>query len=458
MRAQPLVKALLALWLMISSTAAAQEQPGAVNLSLAQAQELALKALRSGQPRLAFALSDGLLEADPKNGHALYIKAKALGQLQDFDEGRKIAAEAYRAARTDLQHFESATLAAQLSFADQKMTHSQIWLRRAAHHAPNKMLKDASVSAFLQVRNRNPLNFQLSFSVSPSDNVNNGSNSPLNIIDGTPVVGSLSPSAQAISGWVASLNMQGAYRFRETQTSETRVVARAFLRHVEFDNPVPGISSSDLASQRLQLGLSHIWMPEQSGYWRFDVNGGRTWYAGDPFYDFAGLGASRVQKLSDRWRLSFGGGVEHQFDLTRPIFDSTVWSGIAGLSYALPGGSEIGFSARYREIVSNGANRNSQQWTGIVSYTHGRRIGPAKLSVQVGHSTLDYDRYFVGPISVPEGRVDSSWFGEISATIDAASYMGFVPVVSLRSEQSRSNISRFDVEQTGVTVGVRSEF
>lgn len=451
-------KALAALWLLLSSIAVAQEKPEAFNLQLDQAREVALNALRTGQPRLAFALSNGLLEADPENGHALYIKAKALGQLNEFKEARETAAAAYRVARTDLQHFESATLAAQLNFADERMTHSQIWLRRAAHYAPNDVLRNASVSAFRQVRQRNPLNVQLSFSVSPSDNVNNGSNSPLNIIDGTPVVGTLSPSAQAISGWVASLNVQGAYRFRETTKSETRIVARAFLRHVEFDNAVPGISSSDLASQRLQLGLSHIWAPDKSGFWRLDVNGGRTWYAGDPFFDFVGLTGQRVQKLTDTLRLSIGGGVEHQFDLTRPIFDSTVWSGVGGLTYALPGGSEIGISARYREIVSNGVNRNSQQWTGIVSYTHGRRIGPAKLSVHVGHSTLDFDRYFVGPISVPEGRVDSSWFGEISATIDAASYMGFVPVVSVRSEQSRSNISRFDVEQTGVTVGVRSEF
>ena len=458
MSARHLAKALLALWLSLSSTAVAQDQQDQLHLSLDQAHEVALNALRTGQPRLAFALSDGLLEADPQNGHALYIKAKALGQLQEFKEARKTAAAAYRVARTDLQHFESATLAAQLNFAEERMTHSQIWLRRAAHYAPNDALRSASVTAFQQVRHRNPLNFQLSFSVSPSDNVNNGSNSPLSIIDGTPVVGTLSPSAQAISGWVTSLNMQGAYRFRETQTSETRVVARAFIRHVEFDNAVPGISSSDLASQRLQLGLSHIWAPEDTGFWRVDVNGGRTWYAGDPFFDFVGLTGQRVQKLTDTLRLSFGGGVEHQFDLTRPIFDSTVWSGVGGLTYAFAGGSEIGISARYREIVSNGVNRNSRQWTGVVSYTHGQRIGPARLSVHVGHSTLDFDRYFVGPISVPEGRVDSSWFGEISATIDAASYMGFVPVVSLRSEQSRSNISRFDVEQTGVTLGIRSEF
>ncbi|MEO0750999.1 MAG: hypothetical protein AAFY25_04290 [Pseudomonadota bacterium] len=458
MRPQALAKALCALWLTLSSPALGQNEPEAVQLQLNQAREVALNALRSGQPRLAFALSDGLLEADPTDGHALYIKAKALGQMQEFDEGRKTAALAYNAASTDLQHYESATLAAQLSFAGQRMTHSQVWLRRAAHHAPDETLRNASIIAFREVRNQNPFNVQLSFSVSPSDNVNNGSNSPRNIIDGVPVPGILSLSAQAISGWTATLNMQGSYRFRETETSQTRVVARAFLYQVDFNNPVPGLSASDLSSERLQLGLAHIWSPSETGFWRFDVNGGRTWYGGDPFYDFVSASAQRVQKLDDNWRLSFGGAVEHQLDQTQPSFDATVWFGLAGLTYAFEGGSTLGISARYREIVTDSVTRASQQWTGVVRYTHGRRIGPAEISVSLGHSTVDYDDYIIPFVTPVPGRTDDSWFGEVTATLKSASYMGFVPVVSLRSEQSRSNISRFDVDQTGVTVGIRSEF
>jgi hypothetical protein len=451
---------LAALWITFWSAAsplAAQEGQAALHLQVDQAREVALNALRSGQPRLAFAISDGLLKADESDGHALYIKAKALGQLQDYDQGRRTAAKAYRAARTDLQRFESATLAAQLSFSDEKMTHSQLWLRRAAHFAPDETMRDATVNAFRKVRYRNPVNLQLSFSASPSDNVNNGSNSPFNIIDGSPLVGTLSPSAQAIKGTVFSLNMQGSYRVAETDRSQTRLVARAYLRHIEFNNPVPGISSSDLASQRLQLGIAHIWAPGEDGYWRAEANAGRAWYAGSPFYDFLGVTFQREQKLTDTLRLSFGGGLEHQFDQTVPITDATVWSAITGLTYQFTGGSKLGARALYRQIDAGGTNRASQQWTGMVTYTLGRQIGPAKISVNVGHSTLDYDSYSV-VFPVPGGRVDRSWFGELSATLSSASYMGFAPVVSVRSETSRSNISRFDVDQTGVSFGLRSEF
>ncbi|MEO0371944.1 MAG: hypothetical protein AAF231_10845 [Pseudomonadota bacterium] len=454
------LKALLALWLSLTSPLHAQDKADALHLGLDQARQVAMAALQSGQPRLAFALGDGLLEANPQDGHAHYIQARALAQLRDFDEGRKRAAKAYRFADTDTQHFESATLAAQLSIASNRMTHSQVWLRRASHFAPDEATRGEAIAAFRQARNRNPINVQLSFSVTPSDNVNNGSNSPLNIIEGVPVSGLLSQSAQAISGWTSTLNIQGSYRVRESATSETRIVARGLAYHVEFNDPVRGLSASDLASQRLGLGVAHIWKPGDRGFWRFNGDGGRVWYGGEPSYDFVTGSLQRVQRLSDRWRLSFGAAVEEQFDESRSVRDATVWSGNLGLTHLFDSGSTISVSALYRETVTDFSLRASNQWSGILRYTHGKQIGPAEISVSVGHSSVDYYAYSLAILgtTVFRGREDSSWFGEVSATLTSASYMGFVPVVSVRTEQSRSNISRFDVDQTGVSVGIRSEF
>ena len=70
MRLQNWAKALLVLWPTLCSQAVAEEEPTSVHLGLNEAREVALPALRSGQPKLAFALSDGL------------------GQMHDFDGGR----------------------------------------------------------------------------------------------------------------------------------------------------------------------------------------------------------------------------------------------------------------------------------------------------------------------------------------------------------------------------------
>ena len=414
-------------------------------------------ALSQGQPRLAFALTEGLLTADPKNGQAHYFQSLALISLKDHRAANAAAARAFRFADSDIQRYQAAQLAAQLTYADERYTLSQLWLRRAVHYAPNEDVREKSVMAFRKVRNDNPLNVQLRFSVVPSDNVNNGSNSPYNIIEGSPIVGTLSPSAQAIPGVVASIDLRGSYRLLQGETFETRLTGQISNKRVELNNSVPGISGDDLSEHKIQIGFAHRWTRSKQGYWQAEVNGGRQWYGGDLLYDFVGVGMTRVQKLSDNLRLTVGAEVEEQLDQAPPITDATQYSAYAGLSYALGGGSRVSGSVHFTEIDSNGTNRASQQWYGIVGYTHGRKIGPATMSASLGYSTLDYDQYSV-VFPVAGGRVDSSWFGGISAAFTDLSYMGFVPTLSINAEQSRSNISRFDVDQTAVSFGVRSEF
>lgn len=436
--------------------AAAPEEP-MVRLSLTHAQALVQQALRQGQPRTAFELTEGLIAANPDNGHAHFLRAHALGQLKDYRTGRKSAARAYRVANTDVQRFEAAKLAAELSFADDSYTISQLWLRRAVHYAPNEEIRSQYVKAFRKVRRTNPLRFEFQVSINPSDNVNNGSNSPYNLIEGSPLVGTLSPSARAISGVVAKTDLRGSYRIQQSEGHETHITGRLLSREIRFNDPVPGFSGNDISSLRLQLGVSHLWAPGKHGYWSFDANGGRAWYGGSPYYDFAGVGVRRLQKLTDKLNLNLGTHVEEQFDKVAPITDATVYSVSAGLSYALDTGGELGAQLQYRDIDSDGRNRASQQWSVVATYTLGREIGPAELSLSLGHSILDYEEYWV-LLPVRGGRTDESWFGGVTATFQDYSYMGFVPVVSINAEKSRSNISRFDVDQTAVSFGIRSEF
>jgi len=436
----------------------AADASGLVRLSLPQAQALAQAALRKGQPKTAFTLTQGLLKANPGNGHAHFIRAHALGQMKQYRTASLSAARAYRVARTDMQRFEAAKLAAQLNFAGEQLTSSQIWLRRTVHYAPDAATRDTYVKAFRKVRHTNPLRFHLSFSINPSDNVNNGANSPWNIIEGSPLVGTLSPSARAIDGLVAKTDAQGAYRLRQGEGYETHLTARALSREIRFDDPVPGISGADISSLRAEVGLRHLWAPGEGGHWRADLSAGRAWYGGSPYYDFAGLGLSRSQKLGENTRLTLGAHIETQADQAPPITaDAMVYSAFTGLSQRLPGGGRLGAQIRVREIDSEGTNRSSQQWSGVISYTLGREIGPARISLSAGYSTLDYDQYWV-ILPIPGGRVDTSWFGGVTASFTDYSYMGFVPVLSVNSEKSRSNISRFDVDQTAVSFGIRSEF
>lgn len=431
----------------------------ATQFNLEQVDILASQALASQQPKLAYDLGKGLLEADPKNPRAYYYQALALAQVKAYGPAEKKAAWAYWHAQNDDQRYQAANLAAQLSFANDRMTGSQFWLRRAVNHAPNDVARAQTVSAFQNVRARNPLRFDFRFSLTPSDNVNNGSNSPLNVIDGVPVVGTLSQSAQALSGTITTAQFSASYRVAASPGRETRIKARLNARRVDISDPVAGLSGSDLSSTIAEIGLSQYMRgASEAVTWKFDLDGGRVWYGGDPLYDFARLGAERHQKLGEWVLLSFGASAEEQQDKADRGADATVMGGFASVGLDLSGGGQLGLRLQYRDTDSTGVNRASQQWTGIASYQMGRAIGPAKMEFSIGASTLDFDQYRVGFITVPGGRKDESVFGGVTATFKDLGYMGFVPTVSLRSEKSSSNISRFDVAETSVTLGIRSEF
>jgi Tfp pilus assembly protein PilF len=70
-------------------------------VNLSQALPLAQAALRSGKPKLALRLSEGMLKADATDGQAHYLRALALRDLQAERAATRAAGRAYRHARTD---------------------------------------------------------------------------------------------------------------------------------------------------------------------------------------------------------------------------------------------------------------------------------------------------------------------------------------------------------------------
>ena len=96
---------------VFATSAHAEETP--VSLTLPEARATAEAALRHGRPKLAYSISEGLLQADAHDPRAHYLRAVALGQLEQFDEGRKSAAKAFRSSNTPLQRHQAAKLAEQ---------------------------------------------------------------------------------------------------------------------------------------------------------------------------------------------------------------------------------------------------------------------------------------------------------------------------------------------------------
>ena len=198
-------------------------------LTLTEARQIAQSALLSGNPALTQQLANGLLVANPKDAHALLLLSAAEAELKNPTAARQAAAKAYRASDTKTQKLQAAQLAAQFALTEERPTLSQIWLRRASLQTQSEEQSEIISRAYRRVRSVNPWSVNLGFSVRPSDNVNNGADKAIQVIEGAPLIGFLSRDAQALSGTIVSGDVRASYRLHATERTRTTVSGRLYV-------------------------------------------------------------------------------------------------------------------------------------------------------------------------------------------------------------------------------------
>ncbi|MDX5384570.1 MAG: surface lipoprotein assembly modifier [Rhodobacterales bacterium] len=467
-----LILSLLAGAPALAQTAHPAPQPpmAEVTLSLDQARAVAATALQQGDAALALQIGQGLLQADATDPLAHFIIAQALRQQGHPREARKAAALAYRHARTDIQKFEAAQLAARLSVDTKAFTRAQLWLRRSLLHAPDPAMRPRIAQDFRQVRAMDPLEFRLRLSLAPSSNVNNGSDSPYALIDGVPVIGLLDGLSQALSGVTGTADLSLGYRLNGTQASETRALLRAYGSRVWLDdsaralaNSFPGadVSNDDFSFALIEAGLRHVQRTgagADGGFVAIEGAAGRSWYGGDPYQRHVRLGLTQGIRLSDTTTLSLGAEAERRSfaqGFNQPIDTLGLQ---ASLGYRIANGDRISLSVAWRDSDSDSRNAVSTRRTAYLRYDMAQPMGPARLGFTLGAARTHYPDYAVGFIAVPGGRQDDTVFGSIDILFQDLDYAGFAPTLTLRAQKTRSNFSRFDASELAVSLGIRSLF
>lgn len=441
-----------------------------VTVTLNQARNLGVAALEQGNPALALQIGYGLLKADPEDGFAHFLIASAFRQQSRSTEAHQAAAKAYRYARDTSEKFHAAQMAARISVEDQRYTKAQIWLRRSLLHVPDPDYIPQIEADYRRVRALDPLQFRLNFSLSPSSNVNNGSDSPYSLIDGVPIVGIFDGLSQALSGITGSVDLALSYRLSRTELRETRALARFFTSRVWLDdsslalaNSFPGadVSNVDFFFSSVEAGLRHAFRPggtQSNGTVSGDLIFGQTWYGGSGYQNFGRLSLSRSVQLDQATSLSLGSEIERRTFITStnaPINSKTVRS---TLGHRLNNGDLISLSLSWRDSQSDRRNAVSTHTAAYLQYAMADVVGPARLSFAFGAARADYPDYVVGFILVPGGRQDETVFGSVEMLFEAFDYAGFIPSMTIRAQKTRSNVSRFDASELAVSFGIRSRF
>ncbi len=454
----------LGLLLWLTFTGAQQGRAEPIALDAAQVRNLAIDALDAGDPGLAIQLSKAVLKSDPKDPLAYYIIARSYAKLDDPHLSRRAAGYAYRYADAGPARFEAAQLAARMAFESKQYSLSQLWLRRTAIHAPTEADEELVAKDYKVLRRVNPWSLRVRTDLRPSDNVNNGSDTSRNIIDGVPDEGTISGAGLALSGVIGSLDGVPSYRLHLDDDSMTTVSGRLYVERVSLSNSAkdtaPDASGSDFASTYAAISLSHtleLGSARSRGQASFDVTAGESWYAGERNYRFARAGAARNWRPDPDTRFALRADVERRFDARYTTNDAHVLSLGADYGKVLRRGDMLNLALAFQDADADSINGTYSTISMRASYTLGRSLGPVRLSMGLVAGYTKYDE-FLFSLNGAVPRRDKSLYGDVTLVFDRYDYAGFVPTLRLRTGRKHSNFSRFESREVSLSLGIGSKF
>ena len=455
--------AALALWAACGGGLAAAQ-----DLSPAQMRALGFELLQVGDPARALAVAEALIGRDGQDSVALILRARALRDLGRDDEARAAARLAWKAAPAEgSERFGAALTMAQALSSSGRRGQAQLWLRRAAEAAPDPQARAVAMRDFRYVRSRNPLRLSFGFGIAPSSNVNNGSQH--SDIEGFGLSGTLSPDAQALSGWAATASLSARYRLAETPghstwarlsftrrevrlSQEARAAIEAWRSaQAALGNTVTPRTDFDFAA--VEAGLVHN-RRGQKGVLSFGLTAGHNWFGGQDMSDYLKLDLSGERGLGDGQAIFASVSAERQWRLDAPNRDADLLTLTGGFARRLASGDRLIASLGGRTVASAAPDVRHEALIARLNWEKAEPVAGVRVEAQLSAERRRYGRSFLAPAGRRDLRLDA----EVTLTFERFDYMGFAPTLDLRASRFRSNIKVHDGKDVGISLGFRSVF
>ncbi len=433
-----------------------------VTLTLPQAHALAQQAFASGDMAFAHALALRLLEANPKDPRALLLIAATAPALGDPARGRTAGREAWAAAKdAPLLRYEIARFTAVAAVADNRPGAAQFWLRRAADVAPNADAAARTAADYRRIRAARRLSYNIDVSATPTSNVNGGASGDALVVNGTLPLGSLSGDAQALSGITAAARVSLVWKLPETPTTRARVGLRAYATANRLSDDAkdlaPDAEGKDFNFAVLEATAGLDWKPEALlRPLQLSLGAGKSWYGGEVLGDHlrGEVGWHLIATPQGVIRVSLG--AERQWRDTGMV-NALTWRVEGGRSIG-DAGDKLIYGLALKRVAGEARNTEHTAATLDLGYDFARPVGPALLSLRATAGMKDYPFYSIGLLGIRDGREDLSAGLSVEAAFPALQRFGYMPKVTLSAEETRSNISRFETRNIGLSVGFASSF
>lgn len=452
--------ALLALVLALSTLPAGAE---GTRLTRDEARGFAAALLRDGQPAAAREVALALWKSDRSDIEALLLLSQA--SLQSGQPGTALdaATAAWKLSRSGQQKFASAIAAAQSLAAEERYTRAQVWLRRAANHAPPGPLAEVVARDYAMMRQANPMSVSLGFNVTPSSNVNNGSRHATTTFEGSDLVWSLLPEGRALSGVEISAEAELKYRLGAGERGATHLEVSAYVREVVLsasakdllaEDPLGPAGAGDFAYAQATLGLTHNHVAANGrDPWWIGVSVTRSAYGGDP------LSTTGSLRMGRQWALPGGDQAMLGLTLDRTFYDASGERATSGeltgrWGHALANGDRLTFGLTLSATESTRATREN---TGA-GISLGWDLGEIRPGVDLNLTyALEYTRYPVAA-AIRDARIDLRHTLRADVGLQDMAVYGFEPVLSVEAGRNISNVDLFDGGGLRLGLGLRSQF
>lgn len=383
-------------------------------------------------------------------------QAQALIAGGRYDEAVGAARAAYRTAPDAATRVYAARLVASAHFRARRYTLAAIWLRIARQAATSPLDRQAVASDFAGLQSVSPWDVQISLSLAPNSNINNGSQAETVTIWGLPFV--LNPDARALAGWEASAGLRLAYTLAESPVARTQIGLAASARDYRLgrsaQSAAPDVKGGDYAFAVFDLFASHSWRaPGASGPATLSLHAGRNWYGGDPYTAFAGLGFSQSWQTVPQSRTTLNFGLERQLAAASGAV-AIVGSGEAVWETRLASGDALNLRLGAENTASSDPLADSHADHLGLGYSFGRPVLGAGLSVDLG---LERRRW---PLSIYDasGRRDMTLAGAVEVALQGVNAYGFAPTIRLEAQRTGSNIALFRRDSLGLRFGLDTRF
>lgn len=439
-------------------------------------QAAAEEALVGGDPAQTVTLSREMIAQNPGSFVGHFLLALALADLDQHSDAAKSAGRAYRNAPTEDDKLQSARLAGSSRFAAGQYARSELWLRRAANHVDTEQEAERVVREFQRAQAANPISLSFGGQITPSSNVNNGSENETFRLEGIDIDFALPPERLALAGTIISANVQLGYKLSESASQTTSVSGYIYGKTVELTSEaqatVPFLPASAFDIYIAQVSLSHQrQIFDGLGPTGVSLTINRLWSRDSELSTGQTLKLQQVIPLDDNSFVTISGGRNRQDGLVGGIEIPGIGTGndTGGGDETIDFSDGYDLTASYTTTLANddalslsltkslndgGFENISTEYQGRVDYNVSQPLFDIRWSLAAELGYRSYDEFSLSL----DGRRDR--FGSLSATgvFQGVSYFGFSPSMTFSADRTVSDVEIFTSSTFEARFGVSSNF